>query len=49
MAGRTGDTGGAYRETYAEYRTESGVVGEIVDPENRRAWIRSSLTVPVDP
>ena len=37
------------REEYAKYSTDEGVIAVITDPENRRAWIRSSETVDVDP
>lgn len=37
-----------YRETYREHATDSGTIAVIADPENPLAWIRSSVTVPVE-
>ncbi|RDI72633.1 hypothetical protein [Halopelagius longus] len=36
------------RETYTEYKSGSGTIAMITDPENDRAWIQSTHTVSVD-
>ncbi|SIR11162.1 hypothetical protein SAMN05421858_1466 [Haladaptatus litoreus] len=32
---------------YSEYEDEYGIVAMFYDPDNQRAWIRASTTVPV--
>lgn len=36
------------KERYTEYTTEYGIVVEIADPDNNRAWIRSTISVTLD-
>ncbi|SFG43704.1 hypothetical protein SAMN04488063_2043 [Halopelagius inordinatus] len=36
------------RETYTEYKSGSGVIATITDPENDRAWIQSTHTVSIE-
>ena len=36
------------RETYEEYAVGSSRVSTISDPANTRAWIRSTLTLPIE-
>lgn len=33
---------------YSEQQTEAGTVVRIADPRNDEAWIRSTLTLPVE-
>jgi hypothetical protein len=36
------------RETYTEYKSGSEVIATITDPENDRAWVQSTHTVPIE-
>lgn len=34
--------------TYTYYHTEDGLVAVVSDPKNPRAWLRSTVSVPVE-
>lgn len=48
MHERNQPTDRSFEVTYTEYETGSGLIVEIADPENDQAWLRASVTMPIE-
>lgn len=46
--GESDPAGATVRETYEEFELRDATVAMVSDPENRCAWIQSSVTVAVE-